>query len=360
MEGQHLRVLLVEDDEDDFVIMRDLISDIDGMRFELAWVSTYSEAVKRAGDAEFDVCILDYRLGEQDGINLLKELKEKGFSAPIIILTGQGDHDIDVLAMREGAADYLEKATLSSDHLERSIRYAIDRSRNIQALQESEEKLRALSSRILEAQENERKIVAKELHDSVGSSLTAIKYALEQKLVFMKEGIGMEAGISLEQIITLVRDTMEEIHRISSHLRPSVLDDLGLVTAIRSMCREFEEIYKDIEINTRLEIEENAVPGPLKIIIYRIAQESLNNIAKHSEAEAVQLTLERTEAGLALSITDDGRGFDRQAVRNRVSHMGGMGLEGMKERAELYNGRFEIVSDKGKGTTIRAFWPPNL
>ena len=178
-------------------------------------------------------------------INNIKELKEKGFSAPIIILTGQGDHDIDVLAMREGAADYLEKATLSSDHLERSIRYAIDRSRNIQALKESEEKLRALSSKILEAQENERKIVARELHDSVGSSLTAIKYALEQKLVFMKEGIGMEAGISLEQIITLVRDTMEEIHRISSHLRPSVLDDLGLVTAIRSMCREFEDIYKD-------------------------------------------------------------------------------------------------------------------
>jgi len=124
------------------------------------------------------------------------------------------------------------------------------------------------------------------------------------------------------------------------------------------MCREFEEIYNDIGIDTRLEIQENEVPEPLKIIIYRIVQESLNNIAKHSEADAVQITLDSTEAGFALAVTDNGCGFDLRTALDRESHAGGMGLGGMQERAELYNGRFEIVSDKGKGTTIRAFWPP--
>ncbi|MBN1628101.1 MAG: response regulator [Deltaproteobacteria bacterium] len=351
-----LRLLLIEDDEDDFVLLKHILSEIERQKFDLTWAREYDETIVRALNGDYDVCIMDYRLGTYDGLTLLREFKKLNFQAPVIMLTGYGDREVDLEAMSLGAADYLEKLGLTPDKLERSIRYAIDRSMTLKALIDSEAKLRRLSSKILKTQEDERKAIAKELHDSIGSSLTAIKYALEKKLSEIHE-IKSSKSITLEQLIAMIRETMEETRRISSNLRPSILDDLGLLTAINSICREYQRLYERINIKTTLNIKESEIPDHLKIIIYRVLQEALNNIIKHSGADSVELSLGKTDNGIEIVIEDNGRGFDLEEIHSGSVNSGGTGIIGMSERVALSNGQFNISTGKGRKTAVRAFWP---
>jgi two-component system sensor histidine kinase/response regulator len=135
-----VRVLLVDDDEDDYVITRDLLADIQGSRFALEWVATYEAALETIGRKQHDVCLVDYRLGERNGLEFLREALGYGSKAPMILLTGQRDHDVDVEAMKAGAADYLIKGQIDAQLLERAIRYAIKHARALEALCESEER----------------------------------------------------------------------------------------------------------------------------------------------------------------------------------------------------------------------------
>jgi len=139
-------VLLVEDDEDDYVLTRELLADSRRSEFQLDWISDFNEALDAICRFDHDLYLVDYRLGEYDGLELLRRAKELGCNAPLILLTGQGDGDVDVAAMKAGAADYLVKGHLDAPLLERSIRYSLEQSRTLQALRESEERY-ALSAR---------------------------------------------------------------------------------------------------------------------------------------------------------------------------------------------------------------------
>lgn len=123
------RVLLVEDDEDDFILTRDLLSEIQGQRFVLDWARTFANGLQEMCRNQHDVVLVDYRLGAHNGVELLRAALETGCQEPIILLTGSGEHEIDLEAMQAGASDYLVKAQLQSNSLERSIRYAIQRKR---------------------------------------------------------------------------------------------------------------------------------------------------------------------------------------------------------------------------------------
>ncbi len=127
--GEVLRVLLVEDDEDDFILTRDLISEFLGQRVQLDWKKSFSSGLEAMSRNQHDICLVDYRLGAENGIELLRAALDRGCRAPMILLTGQGEHEIDLEAMKAGAADYLVKGRLDSGLLERSIRYAIERKR---------------------------------------------------------------------------------------------------------------------------------------------------------------------------------------------------------------------------------------
>ena len=122
-----MKILLVEDDGDDYIITRDLLNDIQGAEFELDWEVTYVTAMEAIAQQEHDVYLVDYRLGEHTGLELIQEMIKVGCEAPIIFLTGQGDHDVDMDAMKAGAADYLVKGKIDADLLERSIRYSLER-----------------------------------------------------------------------------------------------------------------------------------------------------------------------------------------------------------------------------------------
>ncbi len=356
MDDQSIKILLIEDDEDDCVIIRDIISGIRTWRCRLDWVSAPENALDKASSEQYQICLLDYRLGEKNGIELLKVLKQNGFEAPIIMLTGYGDHETDIEAMKAGAADYLEKGSLEPKILERSIRYAIDRGNALKAIRESEKALRALSGRLVKAQERERSRIAKELHDSIGSNLSAIKYILEEKRYRMGADNAPHNGPTLEKIIDLVKETMEETQRMSTNLRPAILDDMGIIVAIQWVARKFREVYSDISIETHMDIAEDDVPESLKIVILRIVQEAFNNISKHSGADKIEVCLQRTNDNLELTVEDNGKGFDTEKLLSQSHETSGMGLMGMKERSEVYGGSFRIDSGIGKGTIIQAGW----
>ena len=144
---EHLiKVLLVEDDEDDYILIRDLLNDVPEQQFQLDWVATFTEAVTAIRQQHHDVYLVDYRLGERDGLELL-ELIDRQDDSPVIILSGQGSRELDIAALRSGAADYLDKTYLHSSLLEHYIRSSIERNRAIRALQESEQRYRELFER---------------------------------------------------------------------------------------------------------------------------------------------------------------------------------------------------------------------
>src|SRR5438105_1956807 len=131
-----VRVLLVDDDYEDYVITRDLLSEVKRETYDLDWVGTYEEALEAIVRDKPDVCLVDFRLGKHSGLELLQEARSRGWMAPIILLTGVGDYRVDVEAMKCGAADYLTKGHIDADILERCIRYAIERARLLKSLHE--------------------------------------------------------------------------------------------------------------------------------------------------------------------------------------------------------------------------------
>ena len=221
----------------------------------------------------------------------------------------------------------------------------------------TEERLRFLSSQLLTAQENERKRIAHELHDSIGQSLTAIKFGLENCLD-QRDLCTDEARVqSLKAVIPLVRQAIEEARRIHSDLRPAMLDDLGILATINWFCREFQIIYSDLRIEKQVHVQEDEVPETLKMVIFRVLQEAMNNIAKHSEADLVRLCFKKTDATIGLTIEDNGRGFDPESALSLNSSERGFGITSMKERTKLTGGSFAINSTPGGGTVVQASWP---
>jgi PAS domain S-box-containing protein len=497
MASPPVRVLLIEDDEDDFVLVRDLLREIFAQNYELNWVQGYDAAVEMVCCGQHDVCLLDYRLGDRDGLGLLQEAMAKGCKAPVIFLTGQGDYQVDVEAMRAGAVDFLAKNEISARLLERSMRYAIERKRveeqlqasiaklneaeqalqekmgflqhlmdtipnpvfhrdtkgryrecnrafleyfalkrvqvigktvfdilprnlaercsamdsemihnpgvmihettlrmadgarrdvmcnsapffhedgrldgligvivditerkrNEEALRASEQQLRDLSFKLFHVQEEERTRLAQQLHDSIGQTLAAIKFRVEH-VIRAKHG-DTAAGIALwlEPVVSTVQDALEEVRDLYMDLRPTILDDFGIAAALGWLTREFAALCPRIRIETQITLDETHVPQPLKVTIYRVAQEALRNVAQHSRAGKALLSLQEIDGQIELIIEDDGQGFDVQEVLCQDYCKSGLGLASMKERVKFSGGAFAVESDSKQGTRIHAQWP---
>jgi signal transduction histidine kinase len=353
-----VRVLLVEDDDDDYVIFRDLVSEIKYFPIELTWVDNYKRTLEAVKDGIYDVYIVDYLLPGGSGIDLLHMLKENGFRKPFIVLTGQGDHAVDMQAMQEGAADYLEKDRITPLLLERVIRYSMQKYHAMEMLRESESRLKYLSLKLIDAQEDERKRIAKDLHDSIGSNLAAVKFEIRKQIEnFKKLRETFDVDHQFNNLLDIVQDTIEETRRICQNLRPSVLDDLGIIIAINWFCRNFSATYSNIRIDTDIKIHEEEIPDHFKVVIFRVMQEAFTNVSKHSKADKVNLVFEKMDDKIILTIRDNGRGFDVCEKSPDTHYSGGMGLMSMNERVSHAGGLFFICTDQQKGTEIRAIWP---
>ncbi len=216
--------------------------------------------------------------------------------------------------------------------------------------------LRAYAISVQRAQEEERERISRELHDDICQRLSGMKFRVEV-LAGNAEPANKRMVRGLRDINRELDRAITEVQRISSNLRPSVLDDFGLVTALRMLCKEFQKLHA---VRTSF-LEAHAPPGPvdsdIEIALYRIAQEALSNTAKHSNADNATVHLERQESSIQLTVSDDGKGFEETDAARARGEGHGMGLMSMRERSELLGGVFRIESASGKGTTVTVTLP---
>ncbi len=214
----------------------------------------------------------------------------------------------------------------------------------------SEELMRQLPIRIINAQESERRRVARDLHDSVNQILSSVKFrmeSIEEKVRRKDESLKRDvAGASM-----FLEKAMNEVRRISRNLRPSELDDLGVVPAVRSMCEEFKEVTK-IDVNLTFSRFPQKLSPELEVTMYRIIQEALSNVAKHSEATRLTIRCSKENSLLKIKIKDNGRGSDRQTLPVDSPRYTGMGLLNMKERAAFVGGTVSVQSSPKRGMEI--------
>lgn len=225
-----------------------------------------------------------------------------------------------------------------------------------EALCMSQNEARRLSAQILTIQENERQRIATDLHDGLGQLLTLIRLGLDECSSLLKTNALVEAEESIQQQKLKVQDAFGELRRIAMDLRPSTLDDLGILATLTWFFREFESSCRGIKVEKHLMIQECNIPDSIKITIFRILQEATSNIIKHSKANHIRVSLVKSGDSLHLAIEDNGQGFD-PADRNSYCSFGkGLGLVSMKERALFSGGIYRIDSAVSKGTRISVSW----
>jgi two-component system NarL family sensor kinase len=222
--------------------------------------------------------------------------------------------------------------------------------RDITERKRAEEVFRNLSSRIIEAQESERRRVARDLHDGINQILSSIQFRLkstEEKESTKKNPLVKEIG----EARILLEEAIQEVRRISQNLRPSILDDLGLIAAVRSVCDEFMERCK-VQIDTEFAGLAHRLPDNIELVLFRTIQESLNNVEKHSGATHVDLQIIQKDEYVEALIRDNGRGFDYISLAEKRKKHRGLGLDGMKERVTYLGGTVEVTSKVHRGTEI--------
>ncbi|MFO8026834.1 MAG: sensor histidine kinase, partial [Opitutales bacterium] len=249
----------------------------------------------------------------------------------------------------------LEAEVVKRKNTEKSLRKSKRRQSDLLTESQSmEARLRLLSHQILHVQEVERKCISRNLHDEIAQTLAAINLHLSS--------LAGDAAANTDRMQSKIRETqklveqsVESVHRFAMGLRPTMLDDLGLVPALRSCARGFTE---QTELPVHLELPEDLKPladGPA-VALYRVARSALANVARHAEATEVRLSLRQTQRTLHLEVADNGKGFKlKHALSEKQTNR--LGLIGMRERAEMIGGRFNIVSTPGKGTTVSVRLP---
>jgi PAS domain S-box-containing protein len=219
-----------------------------------------------------------------------------------------------------------------------------------EALRESERKLRFLSSHLLTAQERERRRISIELHDELGQALMLLKLKLRSVERNLRTD-QMEVRQDCEDTLLYIGQVIKNVRRLSRDLSPSILENLGLLAAIRWLIDDCTKYYK---VKTSLDMEDinNLFSQEAQIIIYRIFQESLTNIGKHAQATCISVAIKKQDGRVSFVVKDDGKGFDVEQVQGRDCTERGLGLAAMDERAHMLGGFFYIWSQEGKGTKI--------
>ena len=352
-------VLIVEDDPPLLVALRELL---DGPDRDVVVAESGDEALRCVLKTDFAVILLDVSMPDMDGFATARLIREREGSrnTPIIFLTG-GDQDTDssFRGYEVGAVDYLVKPIVP-EVLSSKVavfidlyRYNAGLTREIAErkaieddLRRAQERLHAFAAHIESVREDERTRLAREFHDELGQALTGLKMDLswlEKRLPKELEA----AAVRLKSMFGLVDATIQTVRRISSALRPQVLDDVGLIGTLKWQAREFQ-VRTGIRCKVDLPLEELALDQARSTAAFRIFQEALANVARHAGATRVDISLRVNTDHFILKIADNGRGMSQADLRDPKS----LGLLGIRERAFLLGGNVEIEGKGGKGTTV--------
>ena len=344
-----IRILLIEDNPGDARLIQEYLSDLKNIEYNLQIADRLQNGLEILENEFIDIVLLDLKLPDGEGLSNVEQVFAVAPNIPVIVLTGLNDETTAINAVKLGAQDYLVKDKVESELLIRAIRYAIERKRAEEEHQKLlEQRIRSLS--IIEAQENERRRISRELHDGLGQLLSAAKLNFGM-VDFVNNNNKEKTAEIVKQVDSIISKAIVEARRIAHDLRPTTLDDFGLIPALRILCQEFSKIT-GIKVKFQVSPSLERIDAKVEIAIYRIIQESFNNISKYAEATEVYLDLYRKEKCVFVRVKDNGKGFDTESVTKSKKAGGGFGLMNMKERAELIGGKVEIISSPGQGTEL--------
>ncbi len=383
MSAAPIRILLVEDDEDDYLITRDFLSEIADVQYDIKWAPTFDEGLAAldrdpSRTPTFDICLIDYRLGEKSGIDLLRTAVQRGCLMPVILLTGAGDRDIDMAAMEAGAADFLDKTTLTAPLLDRSIRYAIAQSRDRRALIEK--------SYSLSSAKEQAEIANRAKSEFLANMSYELRTPLNAIIGFSEI---MKDELSGPINNPYYREYVRDIHASANHLL-EVINDILDVSKVEAGKIELQEspveIDSTVQAAVRLVIErareadirvDVTLPQTLPRLyadVRRVKQMMLNllsNAVKFTPAGgSVKVDAHADDTGLSISVADTGIGIAEDKIAlvftpfaqvdgslKRRYDGTGLGLSLTKGLIEMHGGTITMESAPGQGTTVTLWFP---
>lgn len=367
---QTIKILLVEDDEDDYLLTRDLLADIQPERYKLDWLRSFEEAVELDRPDEYDVCLLDYRLGNHDGLELMQTLQSKGYSCPMILLTGQGDSEVDHLAMKTGASDYLIKGQISAPTLERSVRYAIQ--------QRQFEK-----ARIDHVREQEARMQAETANRAKDDFLANLSHELRTPLNVMLGWVQLlKTGSADTEVYSRAIDAIERSARTQKKLVEDLLDISRIVndnlqvtmqpldpaSVVRPAVEGMRPVAEARNIDLSLEVDaDGSIINGDKERLQQVVDNLLSNAIKFTpEGGAVNVSLTKKDGSCIITVADNGKGIDleflphiferyAQGPSTKSTRRGGLGLglAIVRRIVEMHDGTISANSEgEGKGASF--------
>jgi signal transduction histidine kinase len=363
MEDTCWKILLVEDDPEDHLLIKSWLSQVKNGQFQLTWANSYQTGLKAIEAEVYDVILVDYRLGSASGVDLIRAAQADHPHVPFILLTGYGNYEIDLTASEAGASDYLSKSEITPLLLERSIRYAIAQKqaekelRKVYAktetlLDERTEELIEARRKLIETVEAERKRLAQEIHDGPIQDLLGITLLMSSRSSRTStRGLSPEVRAAVNRVVDSLREVCKEL-RADSSLSPYNLED-----SIQAYTAEFQKQHPNLAVTLTHISDLKTFPERSRLAFYRIYQQALANVAFHARAKKVSISLIEEDRQAVLEIEDDGQGFVVPACLSDLALQGHFGLVGSQERATAVGGELEIESRPGMGTLVRAIIP---
>jgi signal transduction histidine kinase len=373
--SEKLKVLLVDDDEDDYLLTKALFADISPDKYEIKWVDSYNTAVALGTPDCYDICLLDYRLGTNTGLDLLDALRKQDYKCPMILLTGQGDREVDNMAMKAGAADYLVKGQISADGLERSVRYAVQQGQaaeeRVKLIREQEARARAEAAN--EAKDEFLATLSHELRTPLNVMLGWVQLLRkngDNEEIYDKAIDAIERSARMQ---TQLVDDLLDIARINNDTLELTMKKLDIATTIEPAATGLRPVAddRDITLEVSLPNEPCFVHGDPERL-QQVVNNLLSNAIKFTPIRgSVSLTLSVRDSRCMITVTDTGKGidaeflpfiFDRysQSKDTKSGRKGGLGLGLAITRriVEMHGGTIRAESaGEGTGATFTVELP---